>query len=129
MPISRRIRHLRLFAFLMIIALTLPLGGRLMAQKKKMTELDLANARPGRDPNQPIDEEYTRKIKKYTTETFFLSPLVSPSFASSHFCGGQYDLWFLSPLRCRQICRFAHFSLQLCRQKKILESPDRYVSK
>ena len=76
MPISRRIRHLRLFAFLMIIALTLPLGGRLMAQKKKTTDLDLANARPGRDPNQPIDEEYTRKIKKYTTETFFLSPLV-----------------------------------------------------
>src|SRR3954468_22979876 len=32
--------------------------------------------RPGRDPNQPIDEEYTRKIREYTTETFFLSPLV-----------------------------------------------------
>src|SRR3954468_17985773 len=32
--------------------------------------------RPGRDPNQPIDEEYTRKIKEYTTESFFLSPLV-----------------------------------------------------
>ena len=28
------------------------------------------------DPNQPIDEEYTRKIKEHTTETFFLSPLV-----------------------------------------------------
>jgi len=32
--------------------------------------------RPGRDPNQPIDEEYTRKIHEYTTESFFLSPLV-----------------------------------------------------
>src|SRR3954464_10676407 len=32
--------------------------------------------RPGRDPNQPIDEEYTRKIKEYTTGSFFLSPLV-----------------------------------------------------
>ena len=32
--------------------------------------------RPGRDPNQPIDEEYTRKIREYTTEPFFLSPLV-----------------------------------------------------
>src|SRR6266487_2209232 len=32
--------------------------------------------KPERDPNQPIDEEYTNKIKKYTTETFFLSPLV-----------------------------------------------------
>jgi len=37
---------------------------------------DLVNAKPGRDPNQPIDEEYTKKIKEYTTETFFLSPLV-----------------------------------------------------
>ena len=40
------------------------------------TKEDLVNARPGRDPNQPIDEEYTRKIKEHTTETFFLSPLV-----------------------------------------------------
>ncbi|MEO8335866.1 MAG: M14 family zinc carboxypeptidase, partial [bacterium] len=38
--------------------------------------VDLSAAKPGRDPNQPIDEEYTRKIKEYTTETFFLSPLV-----------------------------------------------------
>jgi len=37
---------------------------------------DFSTARPGRDPNQPIDEEYTKKIKEYTTETFFLSPLV-----------------------------------------------------
>jgi Zinc carboxypeptidase len=28
-----------------------------------------------RDPNQPIDEEYTKKIREYTTETFFNSPL------------------------------------------------------
>src|SRR6186713_582890 len=40
------------------------------------TRDDLAMARPGRDPNQPIDEEYTKKIKEHTTETFFLSPLV-----------------------------------------------------
>ncbi|HEX6976308.1 MAG TPA: M14 family zinc carboxypeptidase, partial [Vicinamibacterales bacterium] len=39
-------------------------------------DADLANARPGRDPKQPIDEEYTKKIKEYTTETFFLSPVV-----------------------------------------------------
>jgi hypothetical protein len=32
--------------------------------------------RPGRDPGQPIDDEYTRKIKEYTTEPFFTSPLV-----------------------------------------------------
>lgn len=30
----------------------------------------------GRNPSQPIDEEYTRKIREYTTEKFFLSPLV-----------------------------------------------------
>ena len=29
-----------------------------------------------RDPKIPIDEEYTKKIKEYTTEPFFLSPLV-----------------------------------------------------
>jgi len=77
MTISRFIQRQRLILLLVIIALTLPLGGRLMAQKAlKAADTDLANARPGRDPKQPIDEEYTRKIKKYTTETFFLSPLV-----------------------------------------------------
>ena len=35
-----------------------------------------AAARPGRSPAQPIDEAYTRKIREYTTEPFFLSPLV-----------------------------------------------------
>jgi zinc carboxypeptidase len=33
-------------------------------------------SRPGREPSQPIDEEYTKKIREYTTEPFFLSPLV-----------------------------------------------------
>ena len=32
--------------------------------------------RPGRSPSQPLDEAYTRKIHEYTTEPFFLSPLV-----------------------------------------------------
>ncbi|MCI0391888.1 MAG: hypothetical protein MOB07_24365 [Acidobacteria bacterium] len=31
--------------------------------------------KPGRDPKQPTDEEYTRKIREYTTEQFFNSPL------------------------------------------------------
>jgi hypothetical protein len=31
---------------------------------------------PGRDAKQPIDEAYTAKIKKYTTQPFFTSPLV-----------------------------------------------------
>ncbi|MEO7454724.1 MAG: M14 family zinc carboxypeptidase, partial [Gemmatimonadaceae bacterium] len=37
---------------------------------------DYSTAKPGRDPNQPIDEAYTKKILEYTTEKFFLSPLV-----------------------------------------------------
>ena len=37
---------------------------------------DLVNAKFERDPKQPIDEEYTKKIKEYTTESFFLSPFV-----------------------------------------------------
>ena len=37
---------------------------------------DPAAMRVGRDPAQPIDQEYTRKIHEYTTEKFFLSPLV-----------------------------------------------------
>src|SRR6476469_6689771 len=39
-------------------------------------QADLSTARPGRDPKQPIDQEYTKKILEYTTESFFLSPLV-----------------------------------------------------
>jgi hypothetical protein len=31
--------------------------------------------KPGRDPGQAIDEEYTKKIREYTTESFFNSPL------------------------------------------------------
>src|SRR5882724_8158484 len=31
--------------------------------------------KPGRDAAQAIDEEYTKKINAYTTETFFNSPL------------------------------------------------------
>ena len=31
---------------------------------------------PGRDPKQPIDEAYTAKIHKYTTQPYFTSPLV-----------------------------------------------------
>ncbi|MCU1265253.1 MAG: hypothetical protein JWM21_1571 [Acidobacteria bacterium] len=37
--------------------------------------LTTAQIKPARDPNQPIDEDYTRKIREYTTEPFFNSPL------------------------------------------------------
>jgi Zinc carboxypeptidase len=33
-------------------------------------------AQPARDPKQPIDEAYTAKIKQYTTQPYFSSPLV-----------------------------------------------------
>ena len=46
------------------------------SKSAKSGPADLATAKPGRDPNQPIDEDYTSKIKEYTTETFFNSPLV-----------------------------------------------------
>ena len=46
------------------------------APSSKMTEQEMAMAKPGPDPNQPIDEEYTKKIKEYTTEPYFLSPIV-----------------------------------------------------
>jgi len=34
-----------------------------------------AQVKPGRNVNQPVDEEYTKKIREYTTEPFFNSPL------------------------------------------------------
>ncbi len=36
----------------------------------------LHGPKPGRDPSQPIDSAYTAKIREYTTEPFFSSPLV-----------------------------------------------------
>lgn len=42
-----------------------------------------AQVKPGRDPNQPIDQEYTNKIKEYTTAPYFNSPLTDYLPASS----------------------------------------------
>jgi hypothetical protein len=36
----------------------------------------MLNGNYARDPNQPIDQQYTEAIKKYTTDPSFLSPLV-----------------------------------------------------
>jgi hypothetical protein len=33
------------------------------------------NIKPGRNPQQPVEEEYTRKIREYTTAAYFNSPL------------------------------------------------------
>src|SRR5919205_3429929 len=39
------------------------------------TAISNAQIKPGRDPNQPIDQEYTDKIREYTTAPYFNSPL------------------------------------------------------
>jgi hypothetical protein len=68
----------RVLPFLVVVSLTAPLAAQQPKPRTngKSKAVDLATAKPGRDPNQPIDEEYTKKIKEYTTETFFLSPLI-----------------------------------------------------
>src|SRR5437762_383528 len=58
-------RHLRLAALLPVL---LGAAGGLAPAADE--------ARPGRDPAQPTDEAYSRKIREYTTDPSFLSPLV-----------------------------------------------------
>src|SRR6267143_1142844 len=71
----------RPFVFLFSLSIT-ALAVQLRAQAPadpalpRPVGLPPSTTRPGRDPNQPIDEEYTRKIREYTTEPFFLSSLV-----------------------------------------------------
>lgn len=43
-----------------------------------------AQIKPGRDPNQPLDEEYTKKIREYTTAPYFNSPLTDYLPASAN---------------------------------------------
>src|SRR5438046_8141539 len=71
-------RALRVVLAVILAVLIAPVSAQQTARSKssRLTDQDLATARPGRDPNQPIDEEYTKRIKEYTTEPFFLSPLV-----------------------------------------------------
>jgi hypothetical protein len=65
----------RTLAFLLLIAAT-PMAAQNSTSQQGSNAVDLSAARPGRDPGQAIDEDYTRKIREYTTEPFFLSPLV-----------------------------------------------------
>src|SRR6187401_1438761 len=70
----------RILPLLVVVSLVAPVAAQQSTPKTngngRSKNVDLATAKPGRDPNQPIDEEYTKKIKEYTTETFFLSPVV-----------------------------------------------------
>ena len=36
--------------------------------QEKSVSVANVTSKPGRDPNQPVDEEYTRKIHEYTTD-------------------------------------------------------------
>jgi hypothetical protein len=58
-----RAQNIRRFALAAIILFA---GAGVTAQPNKYA----------RDPKQAVDLEYSKKIKEYTTETFFLSPLV-----------------------------------------------------
>jgi hypothetical protein len=66
-----------LISLVLLLAPALAAGqGRVVTPETSGAGTDPSAARPGRDPGQPIDEDYTRKIHEYTTEPFFLSPLV-----------------------------------------------------
>ena len=65
--------HMRPHVGVRLVTLALLFASRLATAQMAQNP---ASTRMGRDPAQPIDEEYTRKILEYTTEKFFLSPLV-----------------------------------------------------
>src|SRR5438128_12107450 len=70
------------FAARGLLALALVVAGAFLqsplgAQQAKTPASPMSYSQPFvRDPRIPIDEEYTKKIKEYTTEPFFSSPLV-----------------------------------------------------
>src|SRR4026207_410364 len=68
MTVSRRLRSVLLSFVLLLAAGVIIVNGQV---------------KPGRDPNQPIDQEYTNKIREYTTAPYFNSPLTDYLPASS----------------------------------------------
>jgi hypothetical protein len=76
-------RHAAPLGLLLSVPLALSVAGAQApaGREPETTAAPIARAgivpiRPARDPNQPIDSAYTKKILEYTTEKFFLSPLV-----------------------------------------------------
>ncbi len=69
---------IRFTTFILIICVLLVSGkiGEAHPQQDGIAPPSPAATKYARDPNQPIDEEYTKKIHEYTTEPFFSSPLV-----------------------------------------------------
>ena len=74
-------RPLLVVSLLIVVASTA--AAQTASARSSISSSDPSFSKPGRDPAQPIDEEYTRKIREYTTEAFFLSPLVDYLPASS----------------------------------------------
>ncbi len=56
----------RFFASILVLGIWAGFGAQSLA----------GDAKPGRDPKQPVDEGYTKKIREYTTQPNFTSPLV-----------------------------------------------------
>ena len=67
------------------MTLSRPLRFLLLSGLCLSTFLTIAQAqiKPSRDPNQPVDQDYTNKIREYTTAPYFNSPLTDYLPASS----------------------------------------------
>jgi len=64
------------FSIALAVLASAPFYRVVLAQQPAGRSADLSAAKPGRDPEQAIDGDYTRRILEDTTESFFLSPLV-----------------------------------------------------
>jgi hypothetical protein len=71
-------------AIILLVSALLISGSAVSARgpQERAISTSVTAPKPGRDPNQPVDEDYTKKIREYTTEPFFLSPLVDYLSAS-----------------------------------------------
>jgi hypothetical protein len=66
----------RPFAVALLVLVTFIFPTSIPARGLQNGGAGAAQPKPARDPNQPIDEDYTKKIHEYTTEPFFSSGLV-----------------------------------------------------
>jgi hypothetical protein len=70
-------RHTLSYGLVFLAVSTIQLSAQAPNGRPSVSQAgDLSAAKPGRSASQPIDEEYTRKIREYTTEPFFSSVLV-----------------------------------------------------
>src|ERR1051325_6735661 len=92
-----------------------------------------AQIKPGRDPNQPIDQDYTNKIRDYTTAPYFNSPLTaylpastarpSPAESARHQPGPWRCAWGSATADCmasedaRQLARAGEIGFTEARER------------